>query len=184
MRSHRSDFSKRVRQSIFEILEVTPINTNASVSNIADWKRSSEVATAYQLLWKSGDNQKLSTINQILTKAFPKEVSNESFTSYYVAHTLAVSTILLDPKGKNIRLNDERLKKWIGLFMVCITIILYVHQIIFFIVSFHYKQSRLEANQVPTPSDLSLEEQYEEDNVSENDSNDDEEIEDYSGLFS
>jgi len=157
MRSHRSDFSKRVRQSIFEILEVTPINTNASVSNIADWKRSSEVAAAYQLLWKSGDNQKLSTINQILTKVFPKEVSNELFTLYYVAYTLAVSTILLDPKGKNIRLNDERLKKRIGLFM-----------------------SRLEANQVPTPSDLSLEE----DNVSENDSNDDEEIEDYSGLFS
>ena len=65
--------------------------------------------------------------------------------------------------------------------MVCITIILYIHQIIFFIVSFHYKQSCLEANQVPIPSDLSLEEQYEEDNVSENDSNDDE---DHSGLFS
>ncbi len=54
----------------------------------------------------------------------------------------------------------------------------------FFIVSFHYKQSRLEANQAPTPGDLSLEEQYEEDNVSENDSNDDEAIEDHSDLFS
>jgi len=178
MRSYRSDFSKRVRQNIFEILKVTPINTNASASNIADWKRSSEVAAAYQLLWKSGDKQKLSTINQILAKAFPKEIS---FTSYYVTYTLAISTTLLDPKGKNIRLNDEALKKRIGLFMVCITIILYVHQIIFFIVSFHYKQSRLEANQVPIPSDLSLEEQYEEDHVSENDSNDNE---DHSGLFS
>ena len=108
MRSYRSDFSKRVRQSIFEILKVTPINTNASASNIADWKRSSEVAAAYQLLWKSEDKQKLSTINQILAKAFPKEIS---FTSYYVAYTLAVSTTLLDPKGKNIRLNDEALKK-------------------------------------------------------------------------
>lgn len=136
MRSYRSDFSKRVRQSIFEILEVTPINTNASASNIADWKRSSEVAAAYQSLWESGDKQNLSTIDQILTKAFPKEIS---FTSYYVAYTLAVSTTLLDPKGKNIKLNDETLKKRIGLFM-----------------------SRLEANQVPIPSDLSLEEQYEE----------------------
>ena len=65
--------------------------------------------------------------------------------------------------------------------MVCITIILYVHQIIFFIASFYYKQSRLEANQVPILSDLFLEEQYEKDHVSENDSNDDE---DHSGLFS
>jgi hypothetical protein len=120
MRSHRADFSKRVRQSIFEACEVSPINSKASISKILEWKRSSEVATAYQSLWKSENGQNLSTISKILTKAFPKETSHESFTRCHVAYTLAISTILLDPKGKNIRLNDKILKKRIGLFMVCI----------------------------------------------------------------
>jgi len=55
----------------------------------------------------------------ILTKVFPKE-SNELFTHCHVTYTLAVSTILLNPKRKNIRINDEMLKKRIALFMVCI----------------------------------------------------------------
>ena len=119
MRSHRADFSKRVRRSIFEACKVTPINLKASVSKIMQWKRSSEVAAAYQSLWAS-ENRNLSTINNILAQAFPKETLNELLTPCHVAYILAVSTILLDPKGKNIRLNDEMLKKHIRLFMVCI----------------------------------------------------------------
>jgi hypothetical protein len=119
MRSHRADFSKRVRRCIFETFKVTPINLKASVSKIVEWKRSSEVATAYQSLWTSENGQNLSTINKILTKAFPKETSNDLFTPCHIAYTLAVSTILLDPKEKNMRLSDEMLKKRIRLFMVC-----------------------------------------------------------------
>ena len=102
MRLHRADFSKRVRQSIFEDCKVTPINLKASVSKIMDWKGSSEVAAAYQSLWESENGRNLSTINKILTKAFPKETSNESYTSCHIAYTLAMATTLLDPKGKNI----------------------------------------------------------------------------------
>jgi len=119
MHSHRADFSKRIRQTIFKTCQVTPINLKTSLSKIIEWKRSSEVAAAYQSLWESENGRSLTTINTILTKAFPKE-SNELFTPCHVAYTLAVSTILLDPKGKNIRINDEMLKKRIALFMVCI----------------------------------------------------------------
>jgi hypothetical protein len=120
MRSHRADFSKRVRRSIFDTCKVTPINLKTSVSEIINWKQSSKVATAYQSLWASKNGRSLSTINNILAEAFPKETLNELLTPCHIAYTLAVATILLDPKGKNIRLNDEMLKKRIRLFIVCI----------------------------------------------------------------
>lgn len=114
MRSHRADFAKRIRQSIFEICKVPPITTKASALKIADWKQSPQVIAAYQSLWKS-ENGELLNINRILTKALPK---NEKFTCNYTAYVLAVCTVLLDPKGKNIKLDDESLKKRIRIFMV------------------------------------------------------------------
>src|SRR5437588_547319 len=98
MRSHRADFSKRVRQSIFDTCKVTPINLKTSVSEIMNWKQSSKVATAYQSLWASENGRSLSTINNILAEAFPKETLNELLTPCHIAYTLAVATILLDPK--------------------------------------------------------------------------------------
>ena len=117
MRHCRDTISKDVKTALFKVCKVPEIKSNAG-SKIAEWKATSQVIEAYSNLWKS-DNNGLVTINNIITKAMPKE-KESCLTPSIIAFTLAVCCIVLNLHSNEIKCTEESVKKRYNIFLVSI----------------------------------------------------------------
>ena len=90
------------------------VNTNATPSEIIEWKNSEEVQTCFSLLDTINAKSKISFFNEILNKIFPRNVPS----SPLVAFVHSVTILILDPKTNTISIKENLVKTHMRIFMV------------------------------------------------------------------
>jgi hypothetical protein len=94
--------------STFGELDLPSINTKSSASEVVSWKNSQKVKDVLQKLNQNiAGCEDLTWCTKIFEKIWEKseEVSKEK-----IAFTISILQHLLNPKVKNIRLNDEAIR--------------------------------------------------------------------------
>jgi hypothetical protein len=125
MRHRRSAIAKDIRLALFKIFsEVPKIKANAGIK-IIEWKRNPWVAKAYTSLWKVDDTG-LPMINTIIMKAMPREDKDVCLKPSIIAFTLAICSIVLNPRSKDIRCTEEAIRKRCSIFLVRIEFCIYI----------------------------------------------------------
>jgi hypothetical protein len=119
IRSLRGTLVAKIKENIFitfkHILKKM-INTNATPSEIVEWKNSEEVKTCFDLLDNINEESNTSFFNEILNKTFLKNVPS----SPLVAFVHAVTILILDPKTNTISIKEQLVKSHMKTFMVII----------------------------------------------------------------
>jgi hypothetical protein len=113
---------QKIKSAIFSTFgedSLPSINTNATIKEIMDWKKTKEVKNAFKLLHKKinddGDEETPTWCNKILQKAFPNPAKKEKTL---LAFAVGAIEILLDPDGGGIRVKDEIMKLKIRKYVV------------------------------------------------------------------
>ena len=101
MRHRWSAIAKDIRLAVFKVFPLVPEIKTSAGSKITEWKKNSHVSTAYARLWKFDDTG-LVVINEIITKAMPKELKEDCLVPSIIAFTLAVCSIVLNPHSNDI----------------------------------------------------------------------------------
>ena len=101
----------------FGEVNLPSINSNASPSEIANWKKRPEISKCYEKLFKHMDasnNKSPLVITCILEKAFlRKEYSNPEF-----AYAIAICKTILNPKNDVLQLKESILKSKVKYYLV------------------------------------------------------------------
>lgn len=93
--------------SVFGEALLDPINTNASSTEITEWKNSIKTAECYRNLFEDMHNEKVTFMTRILEKIWPKmEVSVE-----LSAFAISICQIMLNPKNETIQINEMNMKR-------------------------------------------------------------------------
>lgn len=93
--------------SVFGEALLDPINTNASSTEITEWKNSIKTAECYRNLFEDMHNEKVTFMTRILEKIWPKtEVSVE-----LSAFAISICQIMLNPKNETIQINEMKMKR-------------------------------------------------------------------------
>ena len=119
MRNRRGSLAKDIRTALFKVCEIPEIRTNAGITKIANWKKDTCVTEAYVNLWNT-DDDRLVIINEIITKAMPKETKDDCLSPSIISFALAICSIVLNPHSNEIRCTEDAIKKRSSIFLVCV----------------------------------------------------------------
>lgn len=115
----RGSLATKIKEAVFATygeVNLPLINSNASPSEITNWKKRPEVSKCYEKLFKHMNNNNDSplVITRILEKAFlGKEYSNSEF-----AYAIAICKILLNPKHDVLQMKQAILKSKVKYYLV------------------------------------------------------------------
>ena len=93
--------------SVFGEALLDPINTNASSTEITEWKRSRKTAESYQNLFENIRNEEVTFMTRILEKVWPKTEVFEELSAF----AISICQIMLNPKNETIQINEMNMKK-------------------------------------------------------------------------
>lgn len=146
-RSTRGSLAARVREGLFSYFgenTLSRITTSDTPTDIANWKKSKEVAQCYKKLFD--DNNK--TLAKVLEKVFGKNLPSDVHSAY----AIAICTTILNPKNEGIQLDENTMKKKVSRYLVSFIIFSYMTYSIFIyllILSIYYlleKNQKKQAN--------------------------------------
>jgi hypothetical protein len=118
VRSVRGLLSSKTREAIFAKFgsHLPAINTNAGPSEVAEWKRKTEVKECYESLFKKEnpkDKNSSLVLVSIVNRVFPNEYSNAE-----LAYVLAICSTILNPKHDEIMLKKHIMKRKVKKYLV------------------------------------------------------------------
>jgi hypothetical protein len=93
--------------SVFGEALLDPINTNASSTEITEWKNSRKTAEAYQNLFEDMRNEEVTFMTRILEKVWPKTEVSEELSAF----AISICQIMLNPKNETIQINEMNMKR-------------------------------------------------------------------------
>ncbi|GET56744.1 hypothetical protein GLOIN_2v1834793 [Rhizophagus irregularis DAOM 181602=DAOM 197198] len=114
----RGTLSSKSREAIFSIFgsRLSPINTNARPSEIAKWKRKSEVKDCFKGLFKKM-NSKDKNSSIVLASVIGKVLQN-GHSNAELAYVLAICSTILNPNHDEIMLKKNIMKQKVKKFLV------------------------------------------------------------------
>ncbi|CAJ0906622.1 708_t:CDS:2, partial [Entrophospora sp. SA101] len=112
----KSTLVAKIKENIFVTFKDTlkkMINTNATPSEIIDWKNSDEVKRCFSLLDETNEKTDKSFFEEILSRTFLKHRPSLSL----IAFTHAVTVLILDPETNTILIKENLIKTHMRKFM-------------------------------------------------------------------
>ena len=103
----RGSLSLKTRDVIFAIFGKTAllmINTNSSMTEIANWKKRPEVAECYKRLFKKINKRFPTGLLHIIQKVF---LDNKNLSNAKLAYVIAICIMMLNPKHDAIKLKKK-----------------------------------------------------------------------------
>ena len=117
--SLRGTIAAKTRSVIFVVFgenNLPTINTNASPSEIAKWKRKPEVSACFKRLFeKMDENERSPTILALIIE----RVLGKNFTNVEAAFVVVVGISILDPKYSKLKLSEKSMKERVKYYLVC-----------------------------------------------------------------
>ena len=116
MRSFRGGLASKAREVLFSHFgdsSLPLINSNASATEIAQWKKRKEVAECYKRVFDS-ENKEL-VLSQLLEKVF---VGEDNTPNIHMVFVMSLYKVLLDPSFPNIQVSESIMKIKIEEYMV------------------------------------------------------------------
>jgi len=126
--------ASKTREAIFLIfgeMNLPPINTNASSSEISRWKQKEEVSNCYKRLFEKIDNKENSPL--VLTRIIGKVLHKNSST-VETAFVVVICMGILDLKNGKLKFSSKTMKQKIKYYLVGFITYLYLQLIISFII--------------------------------------------------
>ena len=126
--------ASKTREAIFLIfgeMNLPPINTNASSSEISRWKQKEEVSNCYKRLFEKIDNKE--NLPLVLTRIIGKVLHKNSST-VETAFVVIICMGILDPKNGKLKFSSKTMKQKIKYYLVGFITYLYLQLIISFII--------------------------------------------------
>ena len=127
MRSLRGTLTSKTREAIFSIFgeeNLPSINTNASPSEIAKWKKTSKVSTCYKKLFKKINDNDNSPL--VLTCIIWKVSNKKKISNVEMAFVCVICVSVLNPKYSKLKLSTKTMKRKIRYFLVSFIILFYL----------------------------------------------------------
>lgn len=91
------------------------INSNAGPQEIANWKKSEEVAKCYENLFKLNNE---SGPSKMLSLIIAKTFNRKNYSNAEFAFVVAACKILLNPKYDTLQLKEKMMKNKVNRYMV------------------------------------------------------------------
>lgn len=86
--------------------KLPPINTNATPSQISNWKNNSIVAECHKALFKQAENS-ATFMTKIIDKVWPMK---KKAPKIHIAYAISVCEFILNPENQNITISESFIK--------------------------------------------------------------------------
>jgi hypothetical protein len=114
LRSERGTLTSNIKTAIYYIFEkeqLRHITSNASPSEIQDWKRDPSVRRCYNKLFKKVIPGEPDTyITKIINKAFKEKKDKKNVPKVKIAYAMGTCEIFLNPDNQHIQISEKIMK--------------------------------------------------------------------------